>query len=93
MARFTFLEVHFDGAEFTANAPFSSAQTPEDAPGLGGLPLGAEGDESAESQDAGEESGGLGAVPVVLSVLGLALVLVLVLRRILGGSGEPVLDE
>lgn len=93
MARFTFLEVHLDGAQFTANAPFSSAESPEDGLDLDGLSLGTEGDESGERQGSDEASGGRGAVPVVLSVLGLAVVLALVIRRILGGAGEPVLEE
>ncbi|MFB6074401.1 MAG: hypothetical protein ABEJ89_05265 [Haloarculaceae archaeon] len=41
MAKFTLLEVHFEGSEFTANAPFSESgeeDTPTE-PGSGGLPV------------------------------------------------------
>jgi len=93
MARFTFLEVHLDGAEFTANAPFSSAEIPDDGSDLDALSLGTGGEESSEGESPAETAEGRGALPVVFSVLALALVAAVVLRRLLGGSGEPVLEE
>ncbi|MFB6141328.1 MAG: hypothetical protein ABEJ26_12955 [Halosimplex sp.] len=90
MAKFTFLEVHLDGADITANAPFSQGESPEDAGDLGGLSFGGD-DESGEAEPTGG-SDGSSPLPVVLAVVGLVLGIV-VIRRILGGSGEPVLEE
>ncbi|QLH75777.1 hypothetical protein HZS55_17850 [Halosimplex rubrum] len=88
MAKFTLLEVHLDGAEFTANAPYSS-ESDEDTDGLGGLPFGEdESDQATETTD----DGGANPFAIVLTFAGMILGVV-ALRRILGGSGEPVLDE
>ncbi|QLH83981.1 hypothetical protein [Halosimplex pelagicum] len=87
MAKFTLLEVHLDGAEFTANAPYSSGEADEDA-GID-LPFGEdEGDEATESTTDG---GGANPFGIVFAFVGLVLGVV-ALRRILGGSGEPVLE-
>jgi len=76
MVDITLLEVHLDGAEFTANAPGI-----DDAEGTSPLPVG---DDATEGSDDG---GGLG--PVLVGVLLLA-VAVAVGRRVVGGSGEPL---
>ncbi|WP_436931852.1 hypothetical protein [Halosimplex halobium] len=90
MAKFTFLEVHLDGAEFMANAPFSGAESAEEAEGLADLSLGSgeDGDEAGEATD----EGGASPFGIVFAFVGL-VVLAVAFRRILGGSGEPVLDE
>jgi hypothetical protein len=88
MAKFTFLEVHLDGAEFMANAPFSGAESAENAEGLGDLSFGSGEDEEGETAD----EGGTSPFGIVFAFVGLVLFAVAV-RRVLGGSGEPVLDE
>ncbi|WP_436910407.1 hypothetical protein [Halosimplex marinum] len=87
MAKFTFLEVHLDGAEFMANAPFSGAESAEDAEGLGDLSFGSGEDQEGETGDEGGSPFG-----IVFAFVGLILFAVAV-RRVLGGSGEPALDE
>ncbi|QPV65188.1 hypothetical protein I7X12_17850 [Halosimplex litoreum] len=89
MAKFTLLEIHLDGAEFTANAPYSEGE-PDDDTGFGGLPFGEdEGDETAETAS---DEDGTNPFGIVLTFAGMILAVV-ALRRLLGGSGEPVLDE
>ena len=88
MVDLTILEVHLDGAEFTANAPFSDETTSEGGGSTGGV-FG--GDEESETAD-DESSGGASPFAVVFAFVGL-IVLTVVLRRVLGGSGEPVLEE
>ena len=84
MAKFTLLEVHLDGADIRANAPFSSA-TPEDIESGSDL-------ESTDEDDSTESSGGppTGA----LLVVGLALVAVtaIALKKVLGGSDDERFD-
>jgi hypothetical protein len=88
MAKFTLLELHLDDAEFTANAPYSEGESDEDADGFGGLPFGESGrDEATESTD----DGGASPFGIVVAFAGLVLFAVAV-RRVLGGSGEPVLE-
>ncbi|WP_415382286.1 hypothetical protein [Halosimplex sp. TS25] len=86
MAKFTLLEVHLDDAEFTANAPYSDAESAETG-GLGGLPFGGDGDEGIETAtDDGSNPFG-----IVLTFAGMILAVVAI-RRLLGGSGEPALE-
>jgi len=73
MAEFTLFEVHLDGAEFTVNAPFSSADG-EDAAVDDRDGLGADGDRAG---------GGLGVGGVVVALLAL-VVLAVVVRKVLG---------
>jgi len=88
MVDLTILEVHLDGAEFTANAPFSD----ETESTSGGSTGGVFGTEDESEMEDGESGGGAGPLSVVFAFVGL-IVLTVVLRRVLGGSGEPVLDE
>ncbi|WP_209452125.1 hypothetical protein [Halosimplex halophilum] len=87
MAKFTLLEVHLDGAEFTANAPYSEAEPDEGADGFGALPFGEDETDEATATD----EGGTNPFGIVLTFAGMILAVV-ALRRILGGSGEPVLE-
>jgi len=88
MVDLTILEVHLDSAEFTANTPFSDETTSEGGGSVSGV-FG--GDEDSETAD-DESSGGASPFAVVFAFVGL-IVLTVVLRRVLGGSGEPVLKE
>jgi hypothetical protein len=90
MAKFTLLEVHLDGAEFTANAPYSEGEPDEEPGGFEGLPFG--GDEGDEATETASDEGGANPFGIVLTFAGMILAVV-ALRRILGGSGEPALDE
>ncbi|WP_436924141.1 hypothetical protein [Halosimplex amylolyticum] len=87
MAKFTLLEVHLDDAEFTANAPYSDAESAETG-GLGGLPFGADEDEGVETATEDDGSNPFG---IVLTFAGMILAVVAI-RRLLGGSGEPALE-
>ncbi|PSQ23514.1 hypothetical protein BRD06_09120 [Halobacteriales archaeon QS_9_67_15] len=87
MVDLTILEVHLDSAELTANTPFSD-ETTSGGGSVGGV-FG--GDEDSETAD-DESSGGASPFAVVFAFVGL-IVLTVVLRRVLGGSGEPVLEE
>ena len=89
MAKFTLLEIHLDDADFTANAPYSS-ESADDTDGFGGLPFG--GDESDETAETASDEGGVNPFGIVLTFAGMILAVV-ALRRLLGGSGEPVLEE
>ncbi|ELZ24936.1 hypothetical protein C475_11885 [Halosimplex carlsbadense 2-9-1] len=89
MAKFTLLEVHLDGAEFTANAPYSDGEPDEGADGLDALPFGESDGEAAETA---ADDGGSSPFAIILTFAGMILAVV-ALRRILGGSGEPVLDD
>jgi len=81
MVELTLFEVHLDGAEFTANAPFSSADA-EEADDADWEVLG--GDEGGESEDAG---GGPNPGKAVFAVV-LAVVLAVVIKKVLGGGGD-----
>ncbi|MFB6173897.1 MAG: hypothetical protein ABEI39_04565 [Halobacteriales archaeon] len=85
MVEITVLEVHLDGSEFTANAPFSRGDDSDDESGV--IPFGDD-DESVEPSD----DGGSSLLPAVVVLVGLAVV-ALAVRRVLGGSGEPVLED
>jgi|GEM_PF-670166 len=87
MAKFTLLEVHLDGAEFTANAPYSEGEPDEDD-GLGALPFGESDDEAAETAADDDGSNPFG---IALTFAGMVLAVVAI-RRLLGGSGEPGLE-
>jgi hypothetical protein len=94
MVEITLFEIHLDEATFTANAPFSAAESTdgiddETASDLlpGGTDVADADDDDAGAPDA--RPGGKGPLPAILA-LGLVLVLVLVGRRILGGEPEPV---
>ena len=88
MVDLTVLEVHLDGAELTANAPFSDKPKPTSG-GSAGSVFG-NGEES--EMEAEGSSGGASPLVSVVAFLGL-VVLTVVLRRVLGGSSESVLDE
>lgn len=76
MAKFTLLEIHLDGAEFTANAPFSDSGESDDSPDI---EVGEVGDE--------ESSGGPSWLPAVVGLVFLVVVAV-VAKKKLGGSDE-----
>jgi len=88
MAKFTLLEVHLDGSEFTANAPYSKSED-EAADGFDGLPFGESDDETAETAT---DDGGTNPFGIALTFAGMILAVV-ALRRVLGGSGESVLED
>ncbi|MFB6151688.1 MAG: hypothetical protein ABEJ40_07775 [Haloarculaceae archaeon] len=80
MVEFTFLEVHLDGAEFTANAPFADRSEAAET-------------EEAESGVAGEDDGGFDPLPALLA-LGVLVLVVAVIRKLVGGGGADLdLDE
>jgi len=84
MVEFTLFEVHLDGAQLTANAPFSSAN-PEDAEDADWTEL-----EPGTDGDGGEDGDGGGPNPlaVVFAVV-TAVVLAVVIRKVLGGDESP----
>ena len=88
MVDLTILEVHLDGAELTANAPFSDKAKSTSSGSAGGV-FG--NDEESEIEAEGS-SGGASPLVSVVAFLGL-VVLTVVMRRVLDGSSEPVLDE
>ncbi|MFC7141958.1 hypothetical protein ACFQMA_19235 [Halosimplex aquaticum] len=81
MVDITLLEVHLDGAEFTANAPGSGVRSGDTD----------ERDESGLGGGSGPD-GGSNPLPTLIAFVGLVAVVVLV-RRILRGSGEPTLED
>ncbi|WP_459191402.1 hypothetical protein [Halosimplex sp. J119] len=81
MVEITFLEVHLDGAEFTANAPGSGGFSDEDGAT----------DETGLGSGESDTGGGSSPLPSLLAFVGL-VVAVVVVRRLLGGSGEPALE-
>lgn len=89
MAKFTFLEVHLDGANVEANAdsttalPFSSIITGEDDEPDDEHPPAPEDEPS--SDDADESPSPLAP----LALLALLVVAVVVLKKVLGGDSEP----
>ena len=79
MAKFTFLELHLDGAQISANAPFSS-QSDADV------------DDALESDsDDAEDDGGLPLLAPVLGLVVLAVVAVAV-KHLLDGGELPDVD-
>jgi MYXO-CTERM domain-containing protein len=72
MVELTLFEIHLDGSEFTANAPFTSGES----------------DDSDDFEVASEgDSGGPNPAKAVLGLLVLVVALVLV-RRLVSGSDE-----
>ena len=88
MVDLTVLEVHLDGAELTANAPFSDKAKSTSGESAGGV----FGNDEESEMEAEGSSGGASPPVSVVAFLGL-VVLTVVLRRVLGGSSESVLDE
>lgn len=86
MARFTLLELHLDGAQFTANAPFSGEESPE---GIGKSIEERVGSKS-KSESAGRRSSSSlpGILLGIVALVGLAAVV----RRLLSRDGAS-LDE
>ncbi|GGN89743.1 MULTISPECIES: hypothetical protein [Haloarcula] len=77
MAKFTLLELHLDGAEFTANAPgVGNGETAETAA-----------DESEASDSGGR--GGVLALVVLLALVGVAVAG----KKLLGGSDDEDLPS
>lgn len=100
MVEITLFEFNLESVDFTANAPFSAAESPEDLAdesGGSGFPFGlgrqsrsaTDEDEDVEVDVVEEESGGRSPVPVALG-LGLVVVLFLVGRRLMSGESEPL---
>jgi hypothetical protein len=79
MAKFTFLEVHLDGAEFTANAPGSKLDESDDEPDI-------------EVGDVGDEESSAGKGKWVAALVGLLFLVAVavVAKQKLGGDDEPV---
>lgn len=72
MAKFTFLEVHLDGAEFQANAPFSTGEN----------------DGEADDAETDTESSGVPRLLVAFVVLALVATVAVAAKKFLGGSGD-----
>lgn len=77
MVQLTLFEIHLDGSEFTANAPFSSASAEE-----------AEEAEDGDWEEFGSEAEGGGPNPLKLAVLALvvSVVVTVVVRKLVGGD-------
>lgn len=85
MAKFTFLEVHLDGAEFTANAPLSNSGGGEEGEADPDIEVGEVGD---------EEPGGKGKWVAALVGLVFLVVVAAAAKKKLGGSDEvPELED
>ena len=84
MAEFTFLELHLDGAEFTANAPFSAADD-DDESERKSLWSRSQREKASDETDA-EGGSGPSIGRIALAVLGVVAVVALVLRLYFGGS-------
>ncbi|WP_255149382.1 hypothetical protein [Halorarius halobius] len=79
MVKLTFLEVHLDGAEFTANAPLSDSGGDGDGPDI-------------EVGEAGDEQSGGGKrwVGALVGLLFLVAVAVVAKKQLGGSDDEPV---
>jgi len=78
MAKFTLLELHLDDSTFTANAPFSSdAELPDEGPDDG--------------EPTGDGDGGRSWLAALVGLLFLAVLAVLVKKK-LGGDEEEYTD-
>ena len=84
MAEFTLLEVHLDGAEFTANAPFSSSDDDGESERTSRWSR-SRTSETTDETDA-ESDGGRSVGRLALAVLAVIAVVALGLRLYLGGS-------
>ncbi|MGB9932254.1 hypothetical protein [Haloarcula amylolytica] len=92
MAEFTLLEVHLDGAEFTANAPFSSTDDDDESERKSRWSR-SRTDEPSDEIDT-EAGGGRRVGRLALAVLGVVAVVAVLLRLYLGGSeGADDSDE
>ncbi|MFB6224513.1 MAG: hypothetical protein ABEH86_12685 [Haloarcula sp.] len=82
MAEFTLLELHLDGAEFTANAPFSSADDESESTSRWSR----RSETTSETDDDSSSSSKWG----LLAVLGIGALAVgaVAVSRFLGGSDE-----
>ena len=85
MAKFTLLEVHLDGSEVTANAPFSTKRDAESPTESESAPV--------DVETPADESDGVGGPGAVILGLVVLVVAVVVLRRLLGGDSELTGDE
>jgi hypothetical protein len=83
MAKFTFLEVHLDGAEFTANAPLSNS---------GGEAGESDDEPDIEIGEVGDEESSAGKGKWVAALVGLLFLVAVavVAKQKLGGDDEPV---
>ncbi|KAA9397322.1 hypothetical protein Har1130_07780 [Haloarcula sp. CBA1130] len=86
MAEFTFLELHLDGAEFTANAPFSAPDDADESERKSRWSR-SRTDESSDGSDAVAD-GGRSVGRLALAVLGAVALVAVVLRLYLGGSED-----
>jgi len=92
MAEFTLLEVHLDGAEFTANAPFSSSDNDDESASKSRWSRSRTSETNDETDD--EPSSGRSVGRLALVALGVVAVVALGLRLYLGGSdGADDSDE
>jgi len=86
MAEFTLLELHLDGAEFTANAPFSAPDDDGESDSKSRWSRSGT-DEQSDETDA-ESDSGRNVSRLALAALGVVAVIAVVLRLSLGGSED-----
>ncbi|AJF26987.1 hypothetical protein JZX76_04520 [Haloarcula hispanica] len=91
MAEFTLLELHLDGAEFTANAPFSSTDDDDESERKSRWSR-SRTDEQSDETDV-EADGGRNVGRFALAVFGAVALVAVVLRLYLGGSDGDDSDE
>ncbi|KAA9407214.1 hypothetical protein ACNO8S_06795 [Haloarcula sp. KBTZ06] len=91
MAEFTLLELHLDGAEFTANAPFSAPDDDDESDSKSRWSR-SRTSETTNETDA-EADGGRNVGRLALAVLGAVGLVAVVLRLYLGGSDGDDRDE
>ncbi|EMA22927.1 MULTISPECIES: hypothetical protein [Haloarcula] len=91
MAEFTLLELHLDGAEFTANAPFSSTDDDDESERKSRWSRSRTDEQSDETDVEGD--GGRNVGRFALAVLGAVALVAVVLRLYLGGSDGDDSDE
>ncbi|WP_255195758.1 hypothetical protein [Halorarius litoreus] len=83
MAKFTFLEVHLDGAKFTANAPGGKIEEPDEEPEVS---VGEVGDEASSS--------GKGKwVAALVGLLFLVAVAAVAKKKLGGDADDPEIPE
>ncbi|WP_336339049.1 hypothetical protein [Haloarcula brevis] len=85
MAEFTLLEVHLDGAEFTANAPFSSADDDDESTSKSRWSR-SRTDEPSDETDT--EDGGRSVGRLALAALAVVAVVAVATRLYLGGADD-----
>jgi hypothetical protein len=91
MAKFTLLEINLDGAQLTANAPFSDgSEHPDALPGDA-----AKGDATTAEAEEGEAGTKRPWLAALVGLLFLAVLAVLAKKKLGGGSDDPEvgLDE